>query len=258
MHRPAQVALFLAVVSMLVATDQSEGFPRRRGRSRSYNYTTYSSGTLRVAPKQDSTSAAYRSLQVYCDYDQAKSEEVACADRICVFLNIWDDEVLASADRLVAEVRITDVAASQTSYVRYVPVTVSEVPDAEYKLGTLEISNALEEEPIINPARIYRLFINLHTTAANYDADSAVGRLPGPYYVATSGETPLDQARQRIVMRTFREWYYTERGWNRGAQYPMDCHAYYRWATGCVTVGASNGWTNTKSGWPRPTRKPAK
>jgi hypothetical protein len=45
-------------------------------------------------------------------------------------------------------------------------------------------------------------------------------------------------------MRTFREFYYTERGWNRNADYPMNCQAFYCWATGHCTVGATRGRTN--------------
>ena len=45
-------------------------------------------------------------------------------------------------------------------------------------------------------------------------------------------------------MRTFREWYCAERGWPRDGGYRMDCHAYYLWATGAYTVGASRGQTN--------------
>ena len=45
-------------------------------------------------------------------------------------------------------------------------------------------------------------------------------------------------------MRTFREWYCTQRGWSRCGEYSMDCHDYYRWATGSCTVGASYGRAN--------------
>ena len=145
---------------------------------------------------------------------------------------------------MIAEVKITDTSDYESSYVQRVPVTLSEVADEEYQVGTFELSNEGEEEAIIHPSTVYRLFITLHRESKKYGKKSAWGQLPGPYYVVTSGDSRLDRARHRIVMCTFREWYYTERGWNRNAEYPMDCHAYYRWATGRCTVGSSDGWAN--------------
>jgi hypothetical protein len=159
-------------------------------------------------------------------------------------MNVWDQEILNADEPLVAEVKITNTSDSETSYVKRVPVTLNEVADEEYQVGTFELSNAAAEEAMIHPATVYRLFITLHRESDEYGETTAWGRLPGPYYVATSGDSRLERARQRIVMCTFREWYYTERGWNRNAHYPMDCHAYYRWATGPWTVGASDGWAN--------------
>jgi len=228
-------------MALLVATDTS--FARRR-RYYNYDYTYYTTGWKQIAVKEDAESSSYPMLQVYCDYDRAQAEDVAFTDRVRVFVNIWDKKIQESGERLVAEVKITDLTDAQTTYVRYLPVTISQVADAEYVQGSFELSNDIEEEPIIRPARIYRVFVNLHREAADYGQQTAWGRLPGPYYVATSGESALDHARQRIAMRTFREWYYTERGWNRNAEYPMDCHAYYCWATGSVTKDAMNGWTN--------------
>lgn len=233
--------LVLAIIFASLIVESASAIPRRRRSRRTY-YS--SSGWLQVASKQDAASTNYRPLNTYCSYDRANAEEVAFTDRVRVFVEMWDDEVIQQRDRLVAEVKITDLNDVAKTYVRYVPVSVSDVADAEYKLGTFEINNDVEEEPLINPAKIYRIFINLHRAAAEYNNESAIGRLPGAYYVATSGDSVLDRARQHIVMKTFREWYYTERGWSRNAVYPMDCHAYYRWATGSCTVGASNGWAN--------------
>ena len=44
-------------------------------------------------------------------------------------------------------------------------------------------------------------------------------------------------------MRTFKEFYYLNRGWDSGENYSMDCYAYYMWATGFCTKGASGGQT---------------
>ncbi|MBC8350607.1 MAG: hypothetical protein H8E66_01385 [Planctomycetes bacterium] len=231
--------MLLASVATLVC-ETATAIPRRRRA----NYYYYSSGFTQIANKVDDETASYRPLEAYFDYDAAQSDEVAFADKIHVFLNVWDKEVLASDDSLVAEVKITDTSDYETSRTVRVPITLSEVADEEYQLATFELTNADGEEALIQPATVYRLFISLHRKAAKYSETTAWGRVPGPYYVVTSGDTDLMRARHQIVMRTFREWYYTERGWNRNASYPMDCHAYYLWATGACTVGASNGWTN--------------
>lgn len=221
--------------------ETASAVPRWR---RSYNYNYYSSGFTQVAAKSDAETSEYRTLQVYCDYDAAQSEDVAFADKVRVFMNVWDQEILESDEPLIAEVKIMNMGNSETSQVKYVPVSLSEVADEQYQLGTFELSNAADGEPLVQPATVYRLFISLHRESKTYGEASVWGRLPGPYYVVTSGESDLERARQKIVMRTFREWYYTERGWNRNANYPMDCHAYYLWATGPCTVGATNGWSN--------------
>jgi len=230
--------LFLAVVA-----DVASAIPRRRRRRTNYTQNYYA-GWLQVAAKRDAASVEYDPLSVYCDYDRANVPDVAFEDRIRVFLEVWDSQVLEATENLVAEVKITDLSDSSTTHVRHIPFQLSDVEDAEYKLATLEIANEAEQDSVIQPAKIYRVFINLHRKADEYGDASVIGRLPGTYYVATSGQSVVDQARQRIVMKTFREWYYTERGWNRNAVYPMDCHAYYRWATGACTVGSTNGWAN--------------
>lgn len=244
MYRRFALFVLLFMFAAIVA-DIAEAVPRWRRRGRSRNTTTYySSGWLQVPTKRDNDSATYRSLNAYCSYDRANVPELAFEDRIPMFLEVWDRELLDSDQALVAEVKLTDVSDSATTHTRYLPLTLVEVADAEYKLALLELNNDIEEEPLIEPATIYRIFINIHGAAPEYDSDTALGRLPGAYYVATSGESVVEQARHRIVMKTFREWYYVERGWNREATYPMDCHAYYRWATGSCTVGSNNGWAN--------------
>jgi hypothetical protein len=93
-----------------------------------------------------------------------------------------------------------------------------------------------------NSAKVYRLFVNLHRRSAEYGRDTAIGKLALPYYVATAGETRLGRARRHIAMRTFKEFYYAQQGWASEERYPMDCYAYYTWATGSCTVGARNGF----------------
>ncbi|MEO8493918.1 MAG: hypothetical protein ABI614_02530 [Planctomycetota bacterium] len=236
----AFVSLLLLVFLAASACETASAARWRRSR----NYYNYSSGFTQVAAKSDDDSSGYQKLQVYCDYDAAQGEDVAFADKIRVFMKVWDKEILASGEPLVAEVKVTATSNSDTSHILHVPVTLSKVDDEEYQVGTFELSNATGEEAVIDPATVYQLFITLHRESEEYGETSAWGRLPGPYYVVTSGKSPLEKARQQIVMRTFREWYYKERGWNRNAHYPMDCHAYYRWATGPSTVGSSNDWAN--------------
>jgi hypothetical protein len=113
-------------------------------------------------------------------------------------------------------------------------------------LATLEVNNdhvAEGAEPLVQPARVYRLFINLHRQSEQYGPETTWGRVMDPYYVATAGDDSMELARQQIVMRTFKEFYYRKRGWRSGERYPMDCYAYYMWATGFCTVGADNGRT---------------
>jgi len=240
MSRKTLVLLLLMVFLAALVCETASALPRRR---RSNNYY-YSSGFTQVASKTDDDTSGYRRLEVYCDYDAAQGEEVAFTDKIRVFMNIWDQEILDSDEPLVAEVKITDTSDYETSHIRRVPVTLSEVADEQYEFGTFELSNVANEEAVIHPATVYQLFITLHRDSDECSGTTTWGRLPGPYYVVTSGDSHLERARHRIVMRTFREWYYTERGWNRNAHYPMDCHAYYRWATGPCTVGANDGWAN--------------
>lgn len=240
MSRKVLVSLLL-LVSLAALMCDTAAAARRWRRSNNYNY---SSGFTQVAAKTDDETVAYRKLEVYCDYEAAQKEEVAFVDKIRVSMNVWDQAILDSDEPLVAEVKIIDTSNSGTSHIRRVPVTLSEVADERYQLGTFELSNSADEEAVVNPATVYQLFITLHRESEEYGDASAWGRLPGPYFVVTSGNSDIERARHRIVMRTFREWHCTERGWNRNASYPMDCHAYYLWATGSCTVGARNGWTN--------------
>jgi hypothetical protein len=117
-------------------------------------------------------------------------------------------------------------------------------PEADEKQGIFEVNNKGQKEPIVKPSKVYRLFVNLHRKSKEYGEESVLGRVSTPYYVATSGETRLDQARRHVAMRTFKEFYYTEKRWRSKESYPMDCYAFYVWATGSCTVGARSGRAN--------------
>ena len=222
---------------------------RRRGYS-NYNYTpTYtatnnnSTYAKRVAPKVDPESAKYRGLRVSYQYDPAMKEDEAFQDRLRVHLWIDDDQVLEHDGRIVAEVKLTDVSNYKAQHIRFVPLSI----DAEVKEGArsamLRIANRRGEQPVIEPSKVYRVFVNLHRAAEKQSEQTVIGRVPYPYYTATSGTTRLERARQMIVMRTFKEFYYRKNGWRTGERYSMDCYAYYMWATGFCTVGAQQGHT---------------
>jgi hypothetical protein len=181
---------------------------------------------------------------VYYGYERAKAFDVALADRIRVFLRIRDDELANSKEGLVAEVKLTDLSDSAKTHVKWCPVSLDRNEAVQNEnLASFEVANE-KGESLVQPQKVYRLFVNLHRKSAEYGKDSVLGRVPGPYYAATSGGTLLQRARQQIAMRTFREWYCTEHGWPRDRGYRMDCHAYYLWATGFCTVGSSYGQAN--------------
>jgi hypothetical protein len=230
----------LVLVSFFsVLADETQAWPRWRRRRSTPSY----SGAVQIASKLDRESGHLRRLRVYYDYDKAKSPKYAFHDRIRVFLRLEDDAVLDLEQPVVAEVKLTDLAAPDTTHVKWVPVSLTHEADQKDQVATFDVANG-EEESIVEPAKVYRLFVTLHREAETYDEQSALGRVPTPYYVATSGESVLDKARQQIAMRTFREFYYTERGWNRNAEYPMNCHEFYCWATGFCTTESYNGRTN--------------
>jgi hypothetical protein len=157
-----------------------------------------------------------------------------------VFLLVRDEQLLKSPESIVAEVKMTDLSNSTKSNVRYCPVTFHPSTN-NYQLAVFDVANTPDEDPVVQAAKVYRLFVNLHRKADAYNQQSAIGKVNVPYYVATSDEDRIGRARQHIAMRTFKEFYYAENGWASRENYPMDCYAYYTWATGSCTVGAQNG-----------------
>jgi hypothetical protein len=233
----------LLLTCLLFVADDARAWPLRFRSNSNRNYGG-SSGGVRVAPKADPDSAGHRPLRVYYGYERAKELDVALADRIRVFLRVRDEQVANAKDGLVAEVKLTDLSNSATTHVKWCPVSFEgNAAVQNEELASFEVANE-KDESVIQPQKVYRLFVNLHRKSDRYGEDTMLGRVPGPYYVATSGGTLLQQARQQIAMRTFREWYCTERGWPRDRGYRMDCHAYYLWATGFCTVGSSYGQAN--------------
>lgn len=249
---PLRVGVVLLLVWVFALPEEAAGRPfwRRRARTTtSYSSRATSSGPVRVAPKADSDSSDYRPLKVYYCYDRAAEEEVAYSDRIRVFLRLRDAEVLEAIDPLVAEVKYTDLTDQEQTGVVYVPVSLITDPETDEKVGVFDVVSPKSAPVTIRPMHVYRLFVNLHRRAETFGKHSVLGRVPTPYYVATSGPSRLDRARRHIVMRAFKEFYYTEKGWPSDEQRPLDCHAYYCWATASCTVGAQRGRANLVRLW---------
>ena len=126
---------------------------------------------------------------------------MAVADRIRVFLRVRDEQVANLKGGLVAEVKLTDLSNSATTHVKWCPVSFdSNGAVQNEELATFEVANE-KDESVIQPQKVYRLFVNLHRKSATHGEDTVLGRVPGPYYVATSGDTLLQRARQQIAMR---------------------------------------------------------
>ncbi len=266
--------LYVASVLFLLSlgtTDQASAW-RRRG-NRQYNTATYNTNTnitannpideepeptiylsKKIAPKLDPTTHSYTGLPVSYHYDPVMGEEGFFDGSMRVHLCLGEFAEIQQKTPLVAEVQITDLQNSDRQQSVFVPVTLEKPhlrdrqksPPA--KSGAViyaffDLENQSWEQPLIQPAHVYRLFVNLHRKAESQGRQTLIGRVPYPYYTATSGLTRLDRARKKIVMRTFKEFYYRLNGWRTGENYPMDCYAYYMWATGFCTVGANNGRT---------------
>lgn len=230
------VVVFAWVVTAVDVPAQAQWRrPFRRG------FRNGGEGVKEIAPKSDPAARALRSLDVYYSYDLAQRDEYAYPDRLRVFLLVRDARVLEHAEDLMAEVKVTDLGNSSQTRVEYVQVTWDETTSGSYRLASFEVVNTAIAPDLIQPAHVYRLFVNLHRGSDRYGPETALGKIDFPYYVATGGDSRLDRARRHIAMRTFREFYYAQHGWHSGENYPMDCYAYYTWAVGSCTVGSQNG-----------------
>jgi len=229
--------------------------------------------TKQIATKIDPEASTTDPLPVSFHYDPVIREERLFDGSLRVHLCLGLDHADSLRGPLVAEVRLTDLQDSGRTHVRYVPLVIdrdvfrgdfarsspSPQPDStdsadgepaneEYQFRVVryahfDLDNRGWETPLLAPARVYRLFVHLHHKAESQGPHTRLGQVPYPYYTATSGSTRLDRARKTIVMRTFKEFYYRLNGWRTGEKYPMDCYAYYMWATGFCTVGSQNGRT---------------
>jgi len=236
MLRPLLSSLLVIVTLLFALADQAHA---RRGRGGGGSSSS-SGGMLEIAPSSDKAAAHLRSLSVYYNYNRASAQSVAFSDKLRVFLAASDPQIQSAKGSLIAEVKIFDLSNYGQPRVRYFPVSLDSAPDGQYTYGYFDVINDGESQPLIEPAKVYRLFVTLHRQAEKQGSDTALGRIASPYYAATAGESRVDRARQQIVMRTFREFYYRKQGWNSGENYSMDCYAYYMWATGFCTVGAQN------------------
>ncbi|MCG8586120.1 MAG: hypothetical protein MI757_15535 [Pirellulales bacterium] len=237
MHLRGCCLAVLLLSSFAVFVDSAEA--QRRGRGNYY----YSGGSLAVAPYSQKLYDSYKVLPVYYNYNRANDRRNAYLDKLRVFLAIPENNELSKEESLVAEVHYTDLENYTKPKLRYYELKNDGEALRGYKNFVFEITNDNEKEPIVEHAHVYRMFINLHRKADKYDKTTLIGRVPLPYYAATSGKSTLELARQQIVMRTFKEFYYINRGWDSGERYTMDCYAYYMWATGFCTKGAAGGHT---------------
>lgn len=239
--RRLPLAIFIV---LLVLPDFAAAWPRRRMSRTSQTQRYTSGGQVRVAQKVDGDSASYRALGVTYDYDLGGDQKVAFADRIRIFLRVRDRAVIEAETPVVAEAKVTDLSNVQGTQVHIVPVSLEDEPGSDDKIATFDVVNQDGQPPLVRSGRVYRIFVNLHAKAPQYDAQSVLGKVTTPYYVATSGPTRIERARRHVVMRAFKEFYYTEKGWRSGESYSMDCVAFYRWAAGSCTVGANSGHAN--------------
>jgi len=181
---------------------------------------------------------------VYYDYDKANGDDVAFADKFRVFLTLRDEEVLGTDGPIVAEAKITDVSDYQKADVKYFRCPSESASEGDGKLGVFDVNERRRS------GTDYQAGEGLSAVCQSTSQVQAIrkkspfwGECPTLIYVATSGESRLERARQHIAMRTFKQFYYTEKGWRSEERPPIDCHAYYCWATGSCTVGAQNGRT---------------
>ena len=226
--------------------------------------------TKQIATKVDPDVPVINPLPVSFHYDPVIREERLFDGSIRVHLCLGLDNADSMRGPLVAEVHLTDLRHSSRTHVRYVPLVIdrdvfrgdsarlASSPQPEsvknardnsayqfhvVRYAHFDLENRGWEAPLLAPARVYRLFVHLHREAESQGPHTRLGQVPYPFYTATSGSTRLDRARKTIVMRTFKEFYYRLNGWQTGEKYPMDCYAYYMWATGFCTVGNQNGRT---------------
>lgn len=238
MHCSFRLRVVFTFLLVAAFVDSVDAFPRRFSRRSS---TSYGSGGIKtIAPTADAGSAGYRTLQAYYSYDKGMSEEFAFTDRVRVFMLVRDEQVTKVSEPIVAEVKRTELSKESSQRTGFYPVTFHSAAN-NYKLAVFDVANEPDTEPMIEPAKVYRLFVNLHRNAETYGRETVIGKIANPYYVATADDTQLGRARQHIAMRTFKEFYFAQHGWPSEENYPMDCYAYYTWATGSCTVGAQNG-----------------
>ena len=242
MHRRAFVSL-CALGFLLVQFTDADGLPRRR-RSRNNDYYYNTTNFNHAVPQSAQKDEPLPISDVNFNYDRANGDQNESSDQIRVFFSIRDEKILNAKEPVVAEVKLADLTNSEDIRVGYFPVSIQRDAEAESKPAVLEVTNEVGADLNIQPEKVYRLFVSFHRKSKDYNKKTALGRMHSPYYVATSGESRLAQARCQIAMRTFKEYYYAQRGWARDGNYPMDCYAYYMWATGFCTVGATNDWTN--------------
>lgn len=227
-----------------IAEADAQLFRRRRNANGNTTYNSYGNTYSQPIGAGIDASPELRSLDAVYDYDLGKKRDAAFGDKVDVHLRIADTEVLESKRPIVAEISVADLRDDDKTVTCFAPVSINYEEKGQYKPATFSISNEDAKPAVLAPASVYQMTVKLHRQSERYNRKTALGEMSFPYYVATPGESRLDKARQQIVMRTFREWYYAKQGWQTDEYYAMDCYAFYMWATGFCTRGATNGHTN--------------
>ncbi|MDP6442833.1 MAG: hypothetical protein QGG36_15530 [Pirellulaceae bacterium] len=136
----------------LICADLSHALPRRR---RARRYST-SASVVRVAQTTDSTYADYASVDAFFNYETSMKDEFAFEDRIRVFVDVRDPELLAKKKSIVAEVKIKDLSDARRSSICFVPVKFEAKPDdSEFTVASFDISNKTKmtttvvEQPVV-------------------------------------------------------------------------------------------------------------
>jgi hypothetical protein len=158
------------IVTLTSMAETADAWPFRRSRA--------SISRARVdrpcRPESDAEFSHYRRLRAFYNYELASSDDVAFADRIRVFLRVQEPSVLEATEPVVAEVKITDLSDHESTQVKFIPVKFTQSQQAQEKLAVFDVTNNGEQTPLVQPAKVYRIYVNLHRESEQYGAEYGV------------------------------------------------------------------------------------
>ena len=177
----------VCLLLVLLVAETALAWPR--GRRRTHSYSSSSSSYGQTYDDQ------YRNLpKSSAIYDWDAIAKIDAADYIPIVL----DEPISGE----LEVKLTCLNNSDQTH------TIQ----TKLKDGQAEVRHES-----IKPGTVYRL-------GAAIDGKE---RIPGPYFTATSGDSPEARGRRQIIVRYFEQYWRKENGWS---YYDSNCEAGYRWA----------------------------